>query len=54
MKIKLLGLCLFLGIVATAQNTFSIRGTVKDSKNGETLLGATVFLKGTTNGAVTT
>lgn len=49
----LLGLCLLLGTALTAQNTFSIRGTVKDAKNGETLLGATVFLKGTTNGAVT-
>jgi len=53
MKHTLLVLCLVLSTVLTAQNTFSIRGTVKDSKNGETLLGATVFLKGTTNGAVT-
>ncbi|WP_203256631.1 TonB-dependent receptor [Hyunsoonleella ulvae] len=53
MKIMLLGLCLFLGMTATAQDTFSIRGTVKDAKNGETILGATVFFKGTTNGAVT-
>lgn len=53
MKIMLLGLCLFIGSTLTAQNTFSIRGTVKDAKNGETLLGATVFLKGTTNGAIT-
>lgn len=53
MKIMLLGLCLFLGIVSTAQNTYSVRGIIKDAKNGETLLGATVFLKGTTNGAVT-
>ena len=53
MKHTLLVLCLVLSTVLTAQNTFSIRGTVKDSKNGETLLGATVFLKNTTNGAVT-
>ncbi len=53
MKIMLLGLCLFLGTALTAQNTFSIRGTIKDAKNGETLLGATVFLKGTTNGTIT-
>ena len=53
MKYIVVVLCLFLGTVLTAQNTFSIRGTVKDSKNGETLLGATVFLKNTTNGAVT-
>jgi len=36
-----------------AQNSYSIRGTIKDVSNGETLLGATVFLKGTSNGAVT-
>jgi len=53
MKHFALSLCLLIGVTLTAQNTFSIRGTVKDSKNGETLLGATVFLKGTTNGAVT-
>ncbi|MGR7812762.1 TonB-dependent receptor [Lacinutrix undariae] len=39
--------------VLMAQNSYSIRGTIKDVSNGETLLGATVFLKGTSNGAVT-
>lgn len=53
MKMKLLCICLFLVITTTAQNRYSIRGTIKDAKNGETLMGATVFLKGTTNGAVT-
>lgn len=36
-----------------AQEKFSVNGTIKDKKNGETLFGATVYLKGTTNGAVT-
>jgi hypothetical protein len=53
MKHVLLGFCLLFVTTLAAQSTYSIRGTVKDAKNGETLLGATVFLKGTTNGAVT-
>ncbi|MEW4922354.1 TonB-dependent receptor [Algibacter sp. 2305UL17-15] len=52
MKHILLSICLLFVTVLTAQN-YSIRGTVKDSKNGETLMGAAVFLKSTTNGAVT-
>ncbi|MEM6720918.1 MAG: TonB-dependent receptor [Bacteroidota bacterium] len=36
-----------------AQTNYTIRGTVKDAANGETLLGATVFLKGTTIGSTT-
>jgi hypothetical protein len=36
-----------------AQNTYSISGIVKDAANGETLLGATIFLKGTTTGSTT-
>lgn len=52
MKQSLLGLCLLFTWVVTAQN-FTVRGKVKDAKNGETLMGATVFLKGTTNGAIT-
>ncbi|WP_456438936.1 TonB-dependent receptor [Psychroserpens sp.] len=36
-----------------AQETYTVRGTVKDLKNGETLFGASVFLKGTTNGSMT-
>ncbi|WP_136482708.1 TonB-dependent receptor [Cognatitamlana onchidii] len=53
MKKILLGICLLFGISLTAQNTHSVRGTVKDFKNGETLLGATVFLKGTSIGTIT-
>lgn len=53
MRKIVLGLCLLFGIASSAQNTHSIRGTVKDFKNGETLLGATVFLKGTSIGTIT-
>ena len=35
-----------------AQNGF-IRGTVLDESNGETLIGVSVVLQGTTNGAMT-
>lgn len=52
MKQLLLGLCLCITTLLTAQN-YTISGRVKDASNGETLMGATVFLKGTTNGAIT-
>lgn len=39
--------------IATAQERFSISGAIKDLNNGETLLGATVYLEGTTYGTVT-
>lgn len=53
MKQLFLGLCLFFCSLILAQEKYSIRGTIKDIDNGETLLGATVFLKGTTNGTIT-
>ena len=53
MKQFALVLCLLMATILTAQNPYSIRGVVKDSKNGETLLGATVFLKETSNGTIT-
>lgn len=53
MKNFLLGLCLFLTASVMAQESYSIRGTLKDKKNGETLLGASVYLKGTTYGVTT-
>ncbi len=53
MKQSLLGICLLFTCLLTAQSEFTIRGKVKDANNGETLMGATVFLKGTTNGAIT-
>ena len=53
MKNMLLGVCLLLTTALSAQTNFTIRGKIKDAKNGETLMGATVFLKGTTNGTIT-
>jgi len=48
-------ICLFLLMTAMvfSQEKFSVNGIVKDQQNGETLFGATVYLKGTNNGAVT-
>ncbi|EAY24083.1 TonB-dependent receptor [Microscilla marina] len=46
----------FIGILLGASvfaQTGTIRGTVTDAKTGETLIGATVVIKGTTNGAPT-
>lgn len=53
MKQLFLGFCLLFCSLILAQEKYSIRGTIKDFNNGETLLGATVLLKGTNNGAVT-
>lgn len=53
MKYTFLGIFLFISSFVIAQETHTIRGTVKDFKNGETLFGASVYLKGTTNGAMT-
>ncbi|MGB5556008.1 MAG: TonB-dependent receptor [Flavobacteriaceae bacterium] len=36
-----------------AQNNYTLSGTITDKSNGETLFGASVFLKGTTIGVVT-
>lgn len=44
MRIKLFIILFSLSSIGFAQN-FSISGTVKDAKNGETVVGATVFLK---------
>ncbi|WP_420571225.1 TonB-dependent receptor [Kordia sp.] len=53
MKNSVIWICLLMSTFLFAQEKFSVSGTIKDKKNGETLLGATVYLKGTTNGAVT-
>ena len=43
-----------LGVqLLSAQQNFTISGTLTDQQNGETLFGSTVFLKGTTIGVVT-
>ncbi|MEP4948693.1 MAG: TonB-dependent receptor, partial [Flavobacteriaceae bacterium] len=49
-----IGLCLLMGsTVIQAQNSFTISGNITDKMNGETLFGTSIFLKGTTIGAVT-
>ncbi|MBC8755377.1 TonB-dependent receptor [Kordia sp. YSTF-M3] len=53
MKNKIIWICLLMSTFLVAQEKFSVSGTIKDQKNGETLFGATVYLKGTTNGAIT-
>ncbi|MBD0831238.1 TonB-dependent receptor [Aestuariibaculum sediminum] len=46
--ISMLFSCLIWG-----QEKYTIRGTLKDISNGETLIGATIFLQGTNNGSIT-
>ncbi len=46
-------LLLSLGFTVMAQEKYTIRGTVKDNENGETLIGASVYLQGTEYGAIT-
>ena len=53
MKYILLGLSFFFFLSLSAQEKYTVRGVIKDISNGETLLGATVFLKGTSIGATT-
>ncbi|MCG8701632.1 MAG: TonB-dependent receptor [Bacteroidales bacterium] len=50
---KILGMLalLFLSIAAWSQK-FTVHGTIRDSKNGEALIGSTVFVKGTSNGVI--
>jgi hypothetical protein len=51
---KLLILALFLcAKISTAQDKVSLSGYIKDGKNGESLIGATVQKLGTTQGAIT-
>ncbi len=49
-------LCAFLLLLSCfvhAQENYTINGTVSDAANGETLFGASVFLKGSTTGVIT-
>ena len=48
-KTVLIFIFIFLSSVLCAQN-FTLSGQVSDSKTGEDLVGATVFISGTTNG----
>jgi TonB-linked SusC/RagA family outer membrane protein len=49
----LLFFCLFIHHLLFAQETISISGKVTDAASGETLIGATVQVKGTTTGTAT-
>ena len=51
-RILLTFLCVLLGASVFAQNG-TIRGTIIDAETGEAMIGATVVIKGTTNGAAT-
>ena len=53
MKKSITFLLLFLPLWLQAQHTFTIRGQVKDAKNGEDLIGATVGVRGGTIGTAT-
>lgn len=46
-------LCLLFAAPAVFAQTGSIRGAIKDGKTSEPLIGATVAVEGTTNGAIT-
>ena len=51
---KKLGLLfLFFSTLLCAQENFTVSGSITDASNGETLFGASVFLEGTTIGAIT-
>lgn len=50
---KLLVLFLLISNMLSAQDNYTTSGIIKDRSNGETLFGATVFLKGTTIGVTT-
>ena len=52
MKRKILLVVLMLGSLALTAQTLSVQGTVSDT-SGETLIGASVLIKGTTVGTVT-
>ncbi len=53
MKQVLIGLLLLMGSQLYAQSKYSVRGTIKDKNNGETVIGATVYLEGTGIGTIT-
>lgn len=53
MKKLLIFLLMLLSYYGYAQDKFTISGTLKDQMNGETLLGATILLEGTSIGTTT-
>lgn len=53
MRIYAIIMLLLIPFTGISQSKFTISGTLKDNANGETLFGATVFLKGTSIGTMT-
>ena len=53
MSKTLIFIVLIWSYLGFAQEKYTISGTLKDQANGETLLGATILLKGTAIGATT-
>ena len=53
MKKTLIFTVFIISWLGFTQDKFTISGTLKDQANGETLLGATIFLKGTSIGTTT-
>ncbi|HPF91974.1 MAG TPA: carboxypeptidase-like regulatory domain-containing protein, partial [Flavobacteriales bacterium] len=53
--LRRIALLLFVACASLAANAqqYKLRGTVTDQNSGETLIGASVVIKGTTTGAVT-
>ncbi|NAS13565.1 TonB-dependent receptor [Poritiphilus flavus] len=46
-------LILLLAVVSSAQENYTLSGTIRDSSNGESLFGASVLLQGTSIGVIT-
>ncbi|MFY7670253.1 TonB-dependent receptor [Tenacibaculum sp. MEBiC06402] len=53
MRIYVIIALLLIPLFSFSQDKYTISGTLKDNANGETLFGATVFLKGTSLGTTT-
>ena len=53
MKIKLLLLFLLLPLIGFTQEKVTINGYIKDASNGESLIGATVYIRSASVGATT-
>lgn len=51
--LPLLGLLIGLAVPATAQTTGQLSGTIRDAQTGEPIIGASVLVEGTTQGAST-
>ncbi|MGC6431579.1 MAG: TonB-dependent receptor [Jejuia sp.] len=52
-KFLCLKILLIFSVFISAQDKYTISGTITDASNGETLFGASVFLEGTAIGAIT-